>query len=518
METFAAESRNELTNLTRNTSMIVSGATTAPATNVTINGVAGQTYSDFTFAGATTTLTNGSNTFTVIAQDIHGTNATNALTVSLSNSVSFQYDGNGNLTSDGTRTFIYDFENQLTNVFVSNAWRVDFVYDGLRRRRITRDYSWSGSTWTPTNQILYVYDGNVVLQERQSNSTVQVTVTYTRGRDMAGHFQGAGGIGGLLARTDSNGSTFYHADDNGNVTALTDANENVVARYLYDPFGRVLGQWGPLASVNTMQFSSMPHDGPSGLTVYRYRCYDPTFQRWLNRDPIGERGGLNLYAFVGNSPLNVVDAFGWAGCTNSSPKSWLGKVAHAFGAFLYGTPGAPSADSYAALRDEELGPTDFSFADLAGVTGDVVNSVAETAAPFLIPEVGLAEEGAVEVAEAFELGSSAAEGGGTTLFRVVGPDELSGIQQAGRYTGSPGGLEVKYFYPTAEQGANFAANPANAQFGPFTLTSTEVPTSVLNSSTAVNVATEGRVITIPNGQLPGLGTPTIHPSIPLPGH
>jgi hypothetical protein len=105
---------------------------------------------------------------------------------------------------------------------------------------------------------------------------------------------------------------------------------------------------------------------------------------------------------------------------------------------------------------------------------------------------------------------------GTTLFRVVGPEELSGIQQVGRYTGSPGGLEVKYFYPTAEQAANFAARPGNAQFGPFTLTSTEVPTSVLNSGTALNVATEGRVITIPNGQLPGLGTPTIHPSIPLP--
>ena len=111
--------------------------------------------------------------------------------------------------------------------------------------------------------------------------------------------------------------------------------------------------------------------------------------------------------------------------------------------------------------------------------------------------------------------STAAEG--TTVFRVVGPDELSGIQQAGRYTGSPGGLEVKYFYPTAEQGANFAANPANAQFGPFTLTSTRVPTSVINSGSTINVAREGTVITLPNGQLPSLGTPTIHPSIPLPG-
>ncbi len=154
----------------------------------------------------------------------------------------------------------------------------------------------------------------------------------------------------------------------------------MVARYLYDPFGRVLAQWGGVARANSMQFSSMPHDGPSGLTVYRYRCYDPTFQRWLNRDPIGERGGLNLYTFVGNSSENVVDSFGWAGCTNSSPRSWLGKAAHAFGAFLCGTPGQPSADSYAALREEELGPTDFSFADLTGVTGDVVNHLAVTTA------------------------------------------------------------------------------------------------------------------------------------------
>ncbi len=289
VETFTAESRNELTNLTRNASMIVSGATTAPATNLTVNGVAGQTYSDFTFASATNTLSNGNNTFTVIAQDIHGTNATNALTVSLSNSVSFQYDGNGNLTSDGTRTFIYDFENQLTNVFVSNAWRVDFVYDGLRRRRITRDYSWSGSTWSPTNQILYVYDGNVAVQERQSNSTVQVTVTYTRGRDMAGHFQGAGGIGGLFARTDSNGSTFYHADDNGNVTALTDANENVVARYLYDPFGRLIGMWGANAAANVYRFSSKEYDSLTGLYYFGGRYYDPTLQRWLNRGRLAKR-------------------------------------------------------------------------------------------------------------------------------------------------------------------------------------------------------------------------------------
>jgi hypothetical protein len=105
----------------------------------------------------------------------------------------------------------------------------------------------------------------------------------------------------------------------------------------------------------------------------------------------------------------------------------------------------------------------------------------------------------------------------TTLYRVVGPDELSGILQAGQYTASPGGMEVKYFYPTPQQAANFAANPGNAQFGPFTLTSTEVPTSVINSGSTINVAGEGTVITIPTEQLPNLGVPTVHSSIPLPG-
>lgn len=38
--------------------------------------------------------------------------------------------------------------------------------------------------------------------------------------------------------------------------------------------------------------------------------YDPTAQRWVNRDPIGERGGVNLHGFAGNAPGNLVDIDG----------------------------------------------------------------------------------------------------------------------------------------------------------------------------------------------------------------
>jgi YD repeat-containing protein len=59
--------------------------------------------------------------------------------VNLPTSVSYTYDANGNLLSDGLRTFAYDDENQLISVTVSNAWRSEFTYDGLLRRRIVQD-------------------------------------------------------------------------------------------------------------------------------------------------------------------------------------------------------------------------------------------------------------------------------------------------------------------------------------------------------------------------------------------
>ena len=54
---------NQLTNVTRNSVMTLSGATPAPATNITVNGQAAQTYGDFTFAATNLSLANGNNTF-----------------------------------------------------------------------------------------------------------------------------------------------------------------------------------------------------------------------------------------------------------------------------------------------------------------------------------------------------------------------------------------------------------------------------------------------------------------------
>ena len=315
VQTFAANNLNELSTATRSGTLTVAGGTSGAATNVTVNGSAASRYGDNTFALAGFTVTNGNNAYTAIAQDSYGRKDTNSVNCNLPSSVSFVYDSNGNLTSDGSRGFDYDDENQLVRVTVTNSWKSEFTYDGKMRRRIRKEFAWQNSMWVCTGEVRYIYDGKVVIQERDGNNLP--AVTYTRGRDLSSSLQGAGGIGGLLARTDQQSTlnnqlstSYYHADGNGNVTAMVNLQQLVVGRYVYDPFGNILSKSGPLADANTYRFSSQEYHQPSGLSLYLYRAYDPNLQRWLNPDPIQEGGGINLYRFVGNNPINWVDPLG----------------------------------------------------------------------------------------------------------------------------------------------------------------------------------------------------------------
>ena len=329
-ENFGLNALNELTNEWRSGSNFeVAGTTTSPATNVllTVNGGIPYSltpYNDNTWAvGAS--LLDGTNTFTAVARDNLGRSDTNTSSFYLPVTNTFSYDLNGNLLSDGNRNFSYDDENQLISVWVTNNWKSDFVYDGRMRRRIRFESNWNGSAWVTNTLVQYVYDGNVVIQERRFDpqlSTIipQQNVTYTRGRDFSGSLQGAGGIGGLLARTDSAlinvGSpfahSFYHTDGNGNISALIYPNQNFAAKYLYDSFGNILSKAGALADANLYRFSSKELHTPSSLVYYPYRYYDATIQRWLNRDPFAENGGINLYGYVENRPPNAIDPWGWS--------------------------------------------------------------------------------------------------------------------------------------------------------------------------------------------------------------
>jgi RHS repeat-associated protein len=279
-------------------------------------------------------------TYTATAADSLGRHSTNTVTVSIATNTTYQYDGNGNLTNDGLRSFAYDNENQLIQVWVPNQWFSQFSYDGKMRRRIRQEYTWQSGQWVQTNAVYYVYDGNVVIQERNINNLP--TTTHTRGLDLSASLDGAGGIGGLLSITlnfepgtlNSN-SFFYHADANGNVTMLINPSQYIVAKYLYDAFGNVLSASGLMAQQNLYRFSSKEDHLNSGLVYYLYRYYDPNLQRWPNRDPIAEKGfevdrrlpevqvlplaapaeflvGPNLYEYDANNPESTVDALGLA--------------------------------------------------------------------------------------------------------------------------------------------------------------------------------------------------------------
>ncbi len=219
----------------------------------------------------------------------------------------------GNLTSQDSlaMSYEYDDENRLVAVQVyyldetstPQGWRTEFKYDGRSRLRRRLEYTptvdgggdsgmrrggplSSSTAWTFDHAVVYIYDGMRVIQEREASvNTPQVS--YTRGSDLSGSLEGAGGIGGLLARSSGYSSgnwtshSYYHADGNGNITCLINASQTVISSYRYDPFGNTtLHSAGP-SDENVYRFSSKEVHANSGMYYYGYRFYDPSLQRWL---------------------------------------------------------------------------------------------------------------------------------------------------------------------------------------------------------------------------------------------
>jgi RHS repeat-associated protein len=112
---------------------------------------------------------------------------------------------------------------------------------------------------------------------------------------------------------------FTAFDGNGNVSALVDAsNGTVAANYEYGPFGEVIRATGPMAKVDPIRFSTKYQDDESDLLYYGYRYYKASTGTWASRDPVGEKGGANLYRFVGNNPVSKTDLLGLSTSGTSS--------------------------------------------------------------------------------------------------------------------------------------------------------------------------------------------------------
>ena len=311
-----AELGFEVTNAFNNLNQIMSGSWTGstitavgavnyPAGIVTVSGAEGTIYADKTFDAAGVPVALGANTLTNVFTDIFGRSVTNTSHVTIANRA-YVHDANGNLTDDGVFQYQYDAANQLTNVVrtADGARVLSARYDALGRRveAIRGDGSVERYVYFPGSfLVLAVLDGTNAVKE-----------IYTRGPDLSGSLDGAGGIGGILACTYASGATYCsHADIMGNVIALTDASGSVVSTFRYTPFGQLSARTGSV--LPRYLFSSKEFDRTANLYYYGYRYYAPRLGRWMTRDPIGEKGGVGLYLCFDNVPVNIFDAIGLVG-------------------------------------------------------------------------------------------------------------------------------------------------------------------------------------------------------------
>jgi RHS repeat-associated protein len=222
-----------------------------------------------------------------------------------------EYDLDGNMITDDTWEFTWDEENRLieaSNTVTSVTIINSYDHKGRRISKNTID-SMGQSTTT------YLYDGwNLIREISESVSAVLITNSYVWGLDLSGSLQGAGGVGGLLLvsldRVGVSSQYYPLCDANGNITDYVNSSGSNVAHFEYDGFGKEVDGIGSKENDMHFRFSSKYLDDKTDMYYYGYRYYSPFFGRWLSRDPIGERGGVNLYGFVGNDGVNKWDKLG----------------------------------------------------------------------------------------------------------------------------------------------------------------------------------------------------------------
>lgn len=232
------------------------------------------------------------------------------------NPENFTYDADGNLAQDGRWTYSWDAENRLvimtslSTAPLNSKFKLNFTYDWKSRRIQKQVLTNNSGTYTASYTTDFVYDGWNLVGEINDASGSLIR-NYIWGSDLTGTIESAGGVSGLLALYDSGAAQLVCFDGNGNVSALLDATGGtVVANYDYSPFGELIRCNGPAAKSNPIRFSTEYNDNESGTICYPYRIYDPSTGRWISRDPIAEKGSLNLYEFIGNYPADGVDFLG----------------------------------------------------------------------------------------------------------------------------------------------------------------------------------------------------------------
>jgi RHS repeat-associated protein len=200
---------------------------------------------------------------------------------------SASYDANGSPSALGSASYTWDGANRVIT-FRSGFNRSQFTYDGLNRLvriidqqngRVVADhaYFWCG------NERCLEHDNT------QSGSPVSKQY-FAQGVIAAGK------------------PYYYVADRLGSVRQLVSVGGEVEAQYDYDPYGNQAKISGSANS--DFGYAGYFHHAASGLNFALYRAYDSAHARWLNRDPIEEAGGVNLYAYAQGDAPSETDVTG----------------------------------------------------------------------------------------------------------------------------------------------------------------------------------------------------------------
>lgn len=221
-------------------------------------------------------LTEGSNSYAYAAN-------TNKLTSA--NGKSFGYDNNGNTTTESARQYTYS-QNQRLIQIVDGAMTAGYAYNGngQRAKKIVNG---------TTTIFHYSLSGQIIAE---SNSAGSVTAEYVYINSQP------------LAKIEGSNVYYYHNDHLGTPQKMTDSTGTVVWAADYKPFGEATITVSTIT--NNLRFPGQYYDAETGLNYNLNRDYNPVIGRYVESDPIGLRGGLNLYRYAGNNPVNVFDPDG----------------------------------------------------------------------------------------------------------------------------------------------------------------------------------------------------------------
>lgn len=258
----------------------------------------------FTYDKAGNRLTRAFDDRTDTYSYITGTNRLEQ--ISGANPTPFSYDANGNITAIDTKTFVYNQNNRLIRVEDGVGILGEYTYNGLDQR-VLKEAQGVATVFH------YDFDGNIIA-ESQPGGTFAAEYLYL-GRSR-------------LAKVDVSTDTHYYYLNNylGTPIMMTDDTGMVAWEAFYKPYGEA--DINPNSDIeNNFRFAGQYFDEETGLHYNWQRYYDPKTGRYLTPDPVGLKGGINLFAYTFNNPVNTIDPDGRFAQLLANPVFWAGVAA-----------------------------------------------------------------------------------------------------------------------------------------------------------------------------------------------